>query len=226
MPSLRIRIPKDRQTGFVRLLELNDDGFDELMTVLDRTPLIYRTDKMISTLIADLKIISQDIATEIIKSVFPLYSIQSESELPINAFVEEICKIIERTPSINIDLSGSNRDELNKRLTKLLSVQSANIASKAKSLMFEHNHIFQSARIFTDVRPVFGQDITEAPVAYVIVHMVRIRYFEDGQIKEFFAALDTNDVQKLNDVTERAKLKVKSLKSAMQDADLPYVDEE
>jgi hypothetical protein len=79
--------------------------------------------------------------------------------------------------------------------------------------MVEHENTWQSARILTDLRPVFGPTPTDPPVAVVLIHNLRIAYRKGGRLQEFFVAMDSNDLKALQGAVERAVKKESSLQS-------------
>jgi hypothetical protein len=100
----------------------------------------------------------------------------------------------------------------------LLSLDdSFGVTAGATSIMVELEHVWQSARILTDLRPVFGPDLRE-PKAEVLIHNLRITYREGGSSNEFFVGLDSNDLRMLRDVVERALEKESSLRSRAEKA--------
>ncbi len=78
----------------------------------------------------------------------------------------------------------------------------------------------------TDIRPIFGPDPENEPESAVIVHTLKISYHEGRQIKEFFLALDPEQVDELIGVLERASLKSESLKRMLAGTDVSYIDGE
>lgn len=95
-------------------------------------------------------------------------------------------------------------------------------------MLFEHEHSFRQARIFTDIRPVFepGQPADAPPQGGTIVHTLKISYYADNEPKDFFIALDTSDTRALRDQLERADMKAQSLKAVLAAAKVRYIDAE
>jgi len=89
--------------------------------------------------------------------------------------------------------------------------------------MLEHEHVWHSARVLTDLRPVFGADPKQAPAAAVIIHNLKIAHQAGREIREFFVALDNQDLRKLQEVLERAVKKEASLSSVAEKAGLPWL---
>lgn len=109
------------------------------------------------------------------------------------------------------DALGDDRQELGdwglfaQDLAKLLSCdKSLGIIAKIQDVRQEYGRLFCSARVLSDIRPVFGSDPTAAPLAAAITHTLRITYHEREDHKEFHCALDAADLRQLRDLVERA----------------------
>ena len=79
---------------------------------------------------------------------------------------------------------------------------------KAASALTAHESPFESARVFTDVRPIFGEQdpVSEnaRPRAAVLVHMLQLRLAGEEARREIYVALDNRDLQTLIDALNRA----------------------
>ena len=84
---------------------------------------------------------------------------------------------------------------------------------KALRLQTESQRVFEDARIITDVRPVFQEDIETGMVGAVISHSLRISYTEAGYERslEFFVGLRTSELKLLQQQVERAIKKAEYL---------------
>src|SRR6185437_9861138 len=109
-------------------------------------------------------------------------------------------------------------DILKDRLTTLLALDSLNLVdAKAKELQIEAEHAFCDSRILTDLRPVFGSNVSDSPEAMIIVHTLKIGYHDSRSQKhrEMYIALDADDINNLAEVLKRAQDKGKSLKKTL-----------
>jgi hypothetical protein len=91
--------------------------------------------------------------------------------------------------------------------------------------MIEQPRFMRRARILTDIRPVFGAT-DDPPIAAVVVHTLRLSFFEDNESKEFFISLDAEDLRTLRDQLDRASSKAESLKEVIDKTGIDYVDTE
>jgi hypothetical protein len=76
----------------------------------------------------------------------------------------------------------------------------------------------------SDIRPVFSDDVEEAPTVAVIVHMLKIVYYQAGERREFVVAMDTKDIQLLIDTCDRAAKKTKGLETVIESANMAYIE--
>ena len=98
--------------------------------------------------------------------------------------------------------------DFKERIVTLLSLDALHlIEAKAKELLQEAQRLLLDARILTDIRPVFGEDIGENPTAFILTHTLKLHYHEGGEHREFFVALDEQDIASLKRMSERAQRK-------------------
>lgn len=92
-------------------------------------------------------------------------------------------------------------------------------AAKAGYILTQHERIFVGARILTDLRPIFHQNVSEKPGAAVIIHMLKIMQRDNHKnYQDQYFALDSNDIRSLKALIDRALKKEESLRDAMKDS--------
>jgi hypothetical protein len=89
--------------------------------------------------------------------------------------------------------------------------------------MYEYENVYYKSRTITDIRPVFSTEIDSVEAA-LIIHTLRIHYHIGAAHKDFYVALDTNDLQQLIDVLERAKVKAEKLKAMLAASNTPHFE--
>ncbi len=166
---------------------------------------------------------SEEDASKVISVLASFYSLKVEKRLTFGKFFDELLEALKQTGNKDLQLSGEHASEFRKHLEELLSLdESLGVTTRALGVMVEHEHVWQSGRVLTDLRPVFGLDATEAPKAAVPIHNLRIAYRDAGQsVKEFFVALDTEDLDQLRGILERAVNKEASLRQLADKMGLP-----
>ena len=81
-------------------------------------------------------------------------------------------------------------------------------------------------KILTDVRYVFQTNPEEEPFGAVIVHTLKLSYHENDDHKDFYIAMDDDDLIKIRDVLDRADAKANILASKLENAKISYLGNE
>lgn len=124
------------------------------------------------------------------------------------------------------DLSMNDEEwtALTHDLETLLSCHgSLGVTAKVISVRREYGNVFCTARIMTDIRPVYGPDPSRAPLAAAIVHMLRISHHAGDSHEDFYVALDAEDLRKLRDQIDRAMKKEASLKAVIETTPVKFL---
>lgn len=123
-----------------------------------------------------------------------------------------------------LDLSPEVAAELARRVETLAQVPAIAITAKAIDIADENDRDYHSARIITDLRPVFGDDATQPPVGVVVIHLLRIDAFKNGQVEDYYVALDNADLSELHRVVSRAIDKNASLSQVLDNTGFSRFD--
>lgn len=151
-------------------------------------------------------------ALALIDALLTLYIIKANNKKSASELAAEVAANL----ACDLESKSENEknesfDRLNARLLKLLSVPSLELCAKATGLQGEYDQIFVAARILTDIRPIFGNNIEEQPINALIVHNLKIEFLDSGVLKEIFFALDGKDLIALTEETNRAKTKQETI---------------
>lgn len=115
---------------------------------------------------------------------------------------------------------------LESHLRRLLSSESAlEPLAKAEDLLYTYPRLLQSARVLTDVRPVFSSSGTPKAVASVVAHTLVMDTNEGGTVKQqqMFVSMDIRDLRKLREVIDRAIAKDESIRDTLKDTQLAAI---
>jgi hypothetical protein len=107
------------------------------------------------------------------------------------------------------------------RFKRLLNITTLNTLSKAIRLQRDGERLYCDAKILSDIRPVFGDDVSQGPISVVITHTLKLGYHEGDDHKEFFIVLDAQDLINLSEVIERAHEKAETLDALLEKTGLP-----
>jgi hypothetical protein len=140
--------------------------------------------------------------------------------VPVEDFVSDIIESLRARP----EWSSLDEPQFRKRLERLFNIEALHVAAKAVLLQFEYERRFHEARILTDARPVFGDDIKVPPKAAILTHTLRLSYHDSSEdIKEIYIAMDSIDVSVLSEVLRRAQQKETTLSAFFDSAHLRLI---
>jgi hypothetical protein len=108
-------------------------------------------------------------------------------------------------------------DVFKRHLSELLDLDiPLGVVARARTILLEFERGMSDIRVLTDIRPIFGKDVTRPPVAVAIIQNLRITYYQDGEFKDFFVAMDGADLAKMRIALERAEYKAESIRNALK----------
>lgn len=206
MPKLSI--PEAHRAGITKIKDFDDAIIHKLRAALENAPSISAlTSTSLLPIISNLDL---ENPKQIAETLSALYRVKSTRDVAnVEEFVDDVSEAMGEC--------GPTRDKLNANLIALLSIEELELSAKAWDLQTDDERSFCHGRILTDLRPVFGVDVSEGPKAMVIVHLLKIGYQQFGveKHKEFVVSLDAEDLKTLRKLVDRAEAKAKSLKAAI-----------
>jgi hypothetical protein len=223
MARFAMRIPDQAIAGFEKLLKLSDSEVNELDAAIQKTPATLSPTDFERRVAGQTSLAPLDIR-DLIEVLLNLYLVRADTELPIEDFVKVVLEAMESTEAEELVPEDGDWTSFRSRLSRLLQYEeSIGVVAKASFLGLQHSHVYHEARLFTDFRPIFRMNAEERPLAGLISHTLKIEYHQDGRINEFFVALDQDDVRELRRLLNRADIKAKSLKAALENANMPII---
>ena len=107
--------------------------------------------------------------------------------------------------SRDLDLSETERGVLATRLQQLLDTPALATTAKGLDLQTEYERTFHSARVVTDIRPLFTDATPPQAYAAAIDHTLKIQYHGIDGLGEIYLALDEQDLKELQAALDRAR---------------------
>ncbi len=196
------------------MAKLDDNSFKSLLRTLQDIPISLGTDEFVKKAKISNDKYAYDVEN-ILTSIGSLASIGERGKPFSRDLANEVVSLISKG-EIKALRSSSEKELqiLKERIEELLKIESMYYSAKAVDVLTEHEHVFGSARILTDCRPVFGRKVDSDLTATVIFHMLQIHYHQNGEHKEIYFALDQSDLIQLKEVIQRAEEKVKTIKKS------------
>lgn len=213
-------IPERYQVGVSKIRELDLDTVRSFRQVLDET--VYNEDYPQATTAATtaLESISQSSGLDadfrnISQALVSMYLVKSRRDVSLEEFVNRVADALEELPAPELRLDAGERESFKEKLQILLGAEVFGITSKIADLRTESERIFCHARIITDMRPVFGSDVTKGPAVVLVTHNLKIAFHESGRKgdHEIYVTLDAEDLSDLKEVILRAEAKANTLRA-------------
>lgn len=217
MPQ-KLTIPERYTSSLAELTQLSPEELSALLrAVHDGKPtlgLAALTESIAQALSIDRKRMGR-----IVQILAELQGVREGFGLSISDFVDELRNAIEATGKP--ELRPADWPAFETAVTEALSGENAlAISSKARSVINEYPKVYCSARVLTDLRPVFKSDVEKGPAAFVVTHTLKIIYHENEEHREVFVAIDPEDLSDLVIQLERAVKKEASLKALSAGKDI------
>jgi hypothetical protein len=222
----QITIPESARPAISSLAHLSAEDFKTFLKALERAKPAAGPDLFWKHVAEHAPKIDTSTIKMIVSELFSMnYAIENSNISPED-FAKAISDALFSEQSEDFQINETDRDILRDRLTKLFELKdSLRLTAKALDILTDAQHLFYTAKILTDIRPVFNEEGTAIEAA-VIIHNLLIHYGDAGDHKNFFVTLDTSDVKLLREVLDRADEKAKVLQPLLQRSEISYLDVE
>jgi hypothetical protein len=221
-----LRVPARYRDGIVVLAALDDISFLEVYEALNNAPNAMATPSDLAAKVeSEIKALGSEDVKKLISALTSLYRVRDKANISADRLSNDLYDAIQKEGGSLV--SNENADTFKSRLTRFLNLASLNVvATKARELQVDVEKAFCEARILTDLRPVFGSDVSSGPMAMIVVHTMKLSYHEGakGEIKEIFIGIDNDDILRLKQILGRAEDKAKTLESHLQEAGIKFAD--
>jgi hypothetical protein len=204
-------VETSNRAGLASIADLTDESFDILHSTLNTAS---SGEKDIAALVSQSLTLPVNKGREIVSSLMTLISYNLQ-EADIPRFVKDVSTEMS-SGNASTRVAPEKSAVFQQRLLTLLRVEPMRVLSKARALLFENPQMFQSARVMTDLRPVFGTEAELHVSGAIVKHDLKIEFADRSGYKEFFVTMDDADVRSLKLTLERAERKALVLRSLLQ----------
>lgn len=210
-----MRVPPTYRAPLTEFGKLSDEQAQSLLAALQAAPPRSTHTELEAHLAqADVGLPEDDLLL-MLQALISLYSVGSGSGWTTTTVAEQVAR------SPDLDLDDAERTRFVERVGAALRVDALFLAAKTLDVMTEHANVFVGARVLTDVRPIFRDDVSETPAAAVLMQTLKLNYISNGELRTFYAAMDEEDVQKLVKILQRAADKGATLRGLVGEPALP-----
>ena len=216
-------IPARYRPGIVKMIQLDDHRASELAEALTACLPTPGFNQFLSAVLPRLKNWKREDLHDIVRSLYSLSLAMAEQEISADEFVIQLTSAMRSGDQTDLKISEDAEITFSSHLKKFLSIASVSLSAKALGLRNDYQRSYCDIRILTDIRPIFGSP-AEKPVGAFVEHTLKIEYHEDGDHKEFYVAVDNEDLRKIRKALDRAESKTAVLKSIIRESGIPDFD--
>lgn len=207
------KLPRHIIQGIKHIERLSGEVFNAFVEAFRSTPSARYPTKLAREFTTKVDL-PEDELLEAIGAALSLFLARTkQEEIAQSDFPREVAKAFYIAEKIEAD--EEQLSVLAERIERLFAIQPLAVSAKTLNLIGEVERRYASARVVTDIRPVFGDKEDCILLASAIIHTLQVTYFENGDRKEFFVALDAADLVKLRDSSARAVKKEGVLKETL-----------
>jgi hypothetical protein len=214
-------IPDEFKPALALMVSLTDEAVEELSTQLENAPLSFTDGDLADSVATKAKGLPSGAANTIIETLVSLHWVRTSAEVPLDEFVADIAEGIEKS-DLKESISKFAPDEFKRRLARLLGIKTVAFAAKAREIQRTYEHSFCTAEMLTDIRPIFESNGEGTPMAAVLLHTLKISYHQRNELKDFFLALTSDDLDTLEELIDKARDESQHLESILDAAKLSY----
>lgn len=214
--AIRLTLRAHQLKGLAAIRDLGAEGIQSIIEKFEKlqtTPLRpIEVHQVLEEILPDHK----DALETVTQQLMSLYALLRQRSLDADTVLEGLQYGIDHAPE---DQRWEERKlaewrELQPQLKNLLSLRKLWLVAKALDLAYEYANLLQSARILTDIRPVFNENGDEIE-GTVISHTLRLYYDNPEGIHSLSVALDKEDIEAIHENCERALRKAEAAKCLM-----------
>jgi hypothetical protein len=216
---MALEIPRENLPAIGKILKLSDAAMDELINALSSATITAEPSAMAEKITESIPSIPRGDLADIVDTLYSLYHVREFSEVRPPRFVRDLVETL--LQNSDFGLKKEDASAVGKRFHRLLNVDTLNVLSKAIRLQRDTARVYSFAKIISDVRPVFGDEVSKGAISAVITHTLKLGYYEGGEYREFFIVLDEADLINLQEVIERAHEKSETLDGLLKKSGLP-----
>ncbi len=213
----RLTVPNVFKPALLNLASLSEQAATELASAIRSSAPVLDPKKMASRIGPAVPSIPEEGLEKIINALFSLSAVRVLNKVPISSFLDDVCE------SLHAKKSDFNPVDLRSRLEQLLQAEPIVLASKASAIQREQPYVLMSARVLTDMRPVFG-DGPEDLQGAIITHSLKLTSIHSNEVTESFFALDDDDLAMLQKTVARAEAKSKTMRAFIAKSGLPNME--
>lgn len=219
------KIPEQEAKALLLIRDLNDGAVAELTTALAEAPPAMQRKELVDAVRPRITAIDAAELGAILQTLIGMSFARLDSDYSVQDFADLVCQTMEESENDDLKL-GDEHQTFKHRLVQLLGAEPLLYPAKGFSVMYDHERLFLAAKTLTDIRGVFGSDVTESPKMAALIHTLKITYRQNETERDWHIAMDSHDVMSLIETLQRALSKTEGLKNLLGKASASCFDAE
>ena len=208
-----LQVPPGQERALVRFLSLDQTLCERLLDALSSA----KPRLLVANLATDLSSkvgMDEEELHDVLEMLTSLYVSLDRFEGSVEEFAGMVVETLRKMNRDDLTPTAGDWVAFQGYLARILSLHdSLGVTSKANEIMFENERVYCDARIVSDLRPVFRFHLEGGPAGAVVVHSMRLTYHEGRRLREFYIAMDKDDVEQLKKLLNRAEKKHEMIKA-------------
>ncbi len=156
-------LPQSYIQGLEQLITIDDSQFESIIAALSSSEPSLSGKKFVDNVVRACSGIDEAVVRKIVYTVRSLISMKTMHEIDSEEIIADFSAFVER--SDDFEKHGTQaKASLKARLEAIFSLKGGvRLSAKALDILTEHQNSFITARILTDMRPIFGESVKEKP---------------------------------------------------------------
>ena len=213
-----IHVPERIKPIISRILKLGSTDYQQLQEALESVEPALNIESLVVRVSKALPNTIKGVG-EIVRALESMTHVRLRADRTIDQFVQDI------VTSLETEASKFNTQKFFDRVSGLLRARGLVVSARANDLQHDFDRVFISAKVVSDLRTVFDQAGKQIQGS-IVVHNLNITYAQEGELKNFFVAMDRTDISKLRTVLDRADAKEEVLKGLLEGLGSPFFETE
>jgi hypothetical protein len=210
---MQLRVPTSYRATFEWLASIEEPTADAILSVIENTGTLSRRE-----LVDDATKAAGSSRREVdllVDATLGLVRTLQEGGVPLGD-PDEVAQAIAGDPAL--ESARVNRDALQQRVSRLLRARSVKRLAKAMDLQADHQNVYRVARMFSEIRPLFNEDLSVDHESVSLTHTLKLEYYNATlDVDNLYLALDSEDLLRLKYVVDREITKLRNLDKLLSD---------
>lgn len=194
-----LKIPESQKENFKFFLNLPDVVRDELVQIIQQAPVGLSNSSLFDHISSNIKNLSNEKIAKLLSIYENLSDAKDDLGYDDDEFINDLSNALADTQDPELVPNEKSILVFKELFSSNLNI---NTSRKIHNELLENEKNYNSAKISTDIRPVFDKDQF---IGSTIVNKLKITYYENDEGKSVFFSLDDKDLAELIDELRKAQ---------------------